>query len=160
MSEMDKVLGDLLGGKGGADLGSILGGLPGGEGASSGVSGGGGTSMLARLLPILGGLLAGGGLQKLLAGLQANGLGAQADSWVGTGTNEPVTGGQVAQVVGDQKIAQIAQQLGVSNEQAAGELAEVLPQVVDKASPDGQLRSPAELEPAFEQLQRIQLPER
>jgi hypothetical protein len=31
--------------------------------------------------------------------------------------------------------------------------------VVDKASPDGQLRSPGELEPAFEELQRIQVPE-
>jgi uncharacterized protein YidB (DUF937 family) len=66
---------------------------------------------------------------------------------------------QVAKVVGDQEIAQIAQQFGVSNEEAAGELAQVLPQVVDKASPDGQLRSPAELEPAFEELQRIQMPE-
>lgn len=157
MSEMDKVLGDLLGGKGGTDLGSILGGLTGGGGASSGLSGGG--SMLTKLLPILGGLLAGGGLQKILAGLQQQGLGAQANSWVGTGANAPVTGDQVAKVLGDQEIAQIAQQLGVSNEEAAGELAQVLPQVVDKASPDGQLRSPGELEPAFEELQRIQVPE-
>jgi uncharacterized protein YidB (DUF937 family) len=153
MSEMDKVLGDLLGGKGGADLGSILGGLTGGGGASSGLSGGG--SMVAKLLPLLGGLLAGGGLQKILAGLQQQGLGAQANSWVGTGANEPVTGDQVARVLGDQEISQIAQQLGVSNEEAAGELAQVLPQVVDKASPDGQLRSPGELEPAFEQLQQF-----
>jgi len=157
MSEMDRVLGDLLGGKGGADLGSILGGLTGEGGASSGLSGGG--SMLAKLLPLLGGLLAGGGLQKILAGLQQQGLGAQANSWVGTGANEPLTGDQVARVLGDQEISQIAQQLGVSNEEAAGELAQVLPQVVDKASPDGQLRSPAELEPAFEELQRIQVPE-
>ena len=109
--------------------------------------------------PVLGGLLAGGGLQKILAGLQQQGLGAQANSWVGTGANAPVTGDQVAKVLGDQEIAQIAQQLGVSNEEAAGELAQVLPQVVDKASPDGQLRSPGELEPAFEELQRIQVPE-
>ena len=78
MSEMDKVLGDLLGGKGGTDLGSILGGLTGGGGASSGLSGGGG-SMLTKLLPSS----AGGGFQKILAGLQQQGLGAQANSWVG-----------------------------------------------------------------------------
>jgi hypothetical protein len=79
--------------------------------------------MLTKLLPILGGLLAGGGLQEILAGLQQQGLGAQANSWAGTGANEPETGDQVAKVLGDQEIGQIAQQLGVSNEEAAGELA-------------------------------------
>ena len=153
MSDMDKMLGDLLGGKGGADLGSILGGLT-GAGTGSGVRGGGG-SMLTRLLPILAQLLTGGGLQRLLAGFQAKGLGAQADSWVGTGANEPVTGGQVAQVVGDDELSRIAQQLGVSRDEAADQVAQVLPQLVDKASPDGRLRSQAELDPAFEQLGRF-----
>jgi uncharacterized protein YidB (DUF937 family) len=52
--------------------------------------------------------------------------------------NEPVTARQVQQVIGDEEIAQIADKLGVSHE-AAQAIAEVLPQVVDRASPDGQL---------------------
>ena len=151
MSELDEALGGLLGGKGGSgggDLGSILGGLTGGAG---GRSGGGGT--LAALLPLVGGLLANGGLQKMLSGFQSKGLAQQADSWVSTGDNEPVSGQQVRDVVGDERVGEIAQQLGVSNDQAADALAEVLPTVVDKASPGGELPSQEELDAAFNRLE-------
>jgi uncharacterized protein YidB (DUF937 family) len=151
VSQLDDVLGSLLGGKGGGgggDLGSILGGLTGSGGR------GGGGNMLAALLPLAGSLLAGGGLQKMLSGFQAKGLGAQADSWVGTGANEAVSGAQVRDVVGDDEIGSVAQKLGVSNDQAADALAEVLPKVVDHASPDGQLPSQEELDAAFAKLER------
>jgi uncharacterized protein YidB (DUF937 family) len=152
MAGLDDVLGQLLGGQGGGGgLGSMLSGLTGGGG--SGGSGGGG-GMLAALAPMVGGLLAGGGLQKMLSGFQSKGMGAQADSWVGTGENEPVTGDQVREVIGDDEIARVAEKLGVSHEQAASALAEVLPQVVDKTSPDGQLPPEEELDSAFDRLQQ------
>jgi uncharacterized protein YidB (DUF937 family) len=69
-----------------------------------------------------------------------------------------VTGEQVAQVLGDDEIAQIAAKLGVSQKQAADALAEVLPQVVDKASPDRELRPQAELDQALAQLQHAAAP--
>ena len=95
--------------------------------------------LLTALLPVVGGMLAGGGLQKVLSGFQANGLAAQADSWVGTGENEPISGADVRKVVGDEELAKIAAQLGVSEDEAADAVAQVLPAVVDKVSPDGQL---------------------
>lgn len=110
--------------------------------------------MLSMLLPLVGGMLAGGGLQKVLSGFQAKGLSSQADSWVGTEANEPISADQVREVLGDDKVAEIAQKAGVSTEEAADGLAEVLPQVVDKASPGGELRPQAELDSAFEQLQQ------
>jgi uncharacterized protein YidB (DUF937 family) len=153
VSQLDEVLGGLLGGKGGSggggDLGSILSGLGGGGGGRSG----GGAGMLAALLPLVGGLLANGGLQKMLSGFQGKGLSQQADSWVGTGENEAVSGQQVREVVGDDSVGEIAQQLGVSNDQAADALAEVLPKVVDHASPGGELPSQEELDAAFNRLQ-------
>lgn len=150
MSQLDDMLGGLLGGKGGG-LADLLGGLAGGKsGATSG--GGGGGSMLAALVPMLGGLLAGGGLNKILSGFQKQGLSSQASSWVGTGPNEPVTAGQVEQVIGDAEISQIASKLGVSHEQAAEALAEVLPQVVDRVSPGGELPPEQELDDLFAQL--------
>jgi uncharacterized protein YidB (DUF937 family) len=136
MSELDKALGGLLGGQSGGDLGSILGGLTGGGG---GGQAGGGNQMLGALLPVVGSLLAGGGLQKIVSGLQANGQGAQTSSWVGKGPNEPISGQQLREVVGDKELGAISQRLGVSDEQAADALADVLPKVVDHASPDGQL---------------------
>ena len=112
-------------------------------------SGGG---LMGSLIPIIGGMLAGGGLNNILSGFQSKGLSSQADSWVGTGPNEPVTAGQVSQVIGDEQIAQIAERLGVSHEEAAQAIAEVLPQVVDRVSPDGQLPPEQDLDQAFDRL--------
>lgn len=152
MSGLDDLIGGLLGGKGGAGgaLGGVLGDLTGG--AKGGLGGVGGNPMIGMLLPLVGGLLAGGGLQKLLAGFQERGLGAQADSWVGRGENEPVTAEQVAEVVGPDKVKQIAQQLGVSHEEAAAGIAAVLPHVVDHVSPEGQLPPDTEIDSTLDQL--------
>jgi uncharacterized protein YidB (DUF937 family) len=120
----------------------------------AGLGGGSGGTQLAALLPVVAGLLSSGGLQKILAGFNAKGLSAQADSWLSTGENQPVTGTQVRDVIGDDEVGQIAQKLGVSNEEAADELAQLLPQIVDKASPDGQLKPQADLDSAFDQLQK------
>lgn len=157
-------LGDILGGLAGGSaggsggLGDILGGILGGGGVPSSGSGSGSAGlggMLSALLPMLGSLLAGGGLQKILSGLQANGLSAQTDSWIGTGENEPVTGAAVRQAVGEDEIARIAQQLGVSEEDAAEAVAQVLPVVVDKVSPEGQLEPDEKLGSAFKALEQL-----
>jgi len=148
MSQLDDLLGGLLGGKGGGGIASALGGLTGGKGGASE----GGAGLVGALLPMLGGLLASGGLSKILSGFKAQGLSSQADSWVGTGSNESVTAGQVSQVIGENEIAQIAGRLGVSNEEAAQAIAEVLPQVVDRVSPEGQLPPEEDLDEAFDRL--------
>lgn len=142
MSQLDNLLGGLLGSKSGG-VGGVIGGLAGGKG---------GGGLMGALVPMIGGLLAGGGLNKLLSGFHANGLGSQADSWVGKGANEPVTAGQVSQVIGDDQIGQIAEKLGVSHDEAAKAIAEVLPQVVDTVSPDGQLPPEQDLNQAFDRL--------
>jgi len=145
MSQLDDLLGGLLGGKSGG-IGDMVGGLTGGD------QGGSGRGLMGALVPMIGGLLAGGGLNKLLSGFHANGLSSQADSWVGKGPNEPVTAGQVSQVIGDEQIGRIAEKLGVSHEEAAQAIAEVLPKVVDTVSPDGQLPPEQDLNQAFDRL--------
>ncbi len=150
------ILGGLTGAAGGGGLDDILGGLTGGKTGSgkSGAAGGMG-GLLTSLLPVLGGMLASGGLQKVLAGFQANGLSAQADSWVGTGENEPISAADVRKVVGDEELARIAGELGVSEDEAAAAVAEVLPTVVDKVSPDGKLPPASELDSAFGALEGL-----
>jgi uncharacterized protein YidB (DUF937 family) len=95
---------------------------------------------------MLGTMLAGGGLQKVLASLQENGLGTQAQSWVGTGANEDISAANIRRVLGDEQLARIAGELGVSKNDAAAAVAKVLPEVVDKVSPDGKLPSAGALE--------------
>ena len=149
MSGLDDILGGLTGGKGGSGgLDDMLGGLLGGGRGG----GGGGGSAMGALMPVLAGLLASGGLSKILGGLKANGLSAQADSWVGTGANQPVSGRDVEQAVGRERIQQIAQQLGVSESQAADAVAQALPEVVDRVSPDGELPPEQDLDAAFDKL--------
>lgn len=155
-------LGDLLGGllggaqgggqasaqAGGGGLGDLLGGLLGGGG--SGTSGGGGSSGLASVMAVLGPLiasfLANGGLAKLVNGMQAQGLSAQADSWVGTGPNEPIGADDLRHVLGDEEVAQAAQQLGTDPDTAAQLLAQITPNVVNAVTPEGQLPDEAELD--------------
>jgi uncharacterized protein YidB (DUF937 family) len=137
-------LDDLLGGLGGkSGLQDLLGGLLGGGGGAAEGAGGGGAGgmggLMAALAPVLGSLLSGGGLQKVLSGFQEQGMGDKVDSWISTGSNEPVSGGEVEQALGREQVAQIAQQLGIPEEQAASVVANVLPALVDRLSPDGAL---------------------
>jgi uncharacterized protein YidB (DUF937 family) len=76
----------------------------------------------------------GGGLAGLLQQFQAGGLGHLADSWVGTGQNLPISADQIKSVLGSE---QMAAKVGISPEDLSGQLAKLLPQVVDKATPDG-----------------------
>ncbi len=139
---LGNILGGLTGG-GGGGLGNILGGLAGGS--SGGLAG--------ALLPLVGGMLAGGGLQHILSGLHANGLSSQADSWVGTGENKPISGGDVRKVVSPDELSRIASQLGVSENDAADAVAHVLPAVVDHVTPDGDVPAAAEVDQKLGALQ-------
>lgn len=97
--------------------------------------GGSGTGAATAAIP--GGLS--GALGSLVSQLNANGLGDAANSWVGKGQNASVTGGQLSQALGPDVIAAIAAKTGLSADVISGALAQVLPQVVDGLTPDGQI---------------------
>jgi uncharacterized protein YidB (DUF937 family) len=79
-----------------------------------------------------------GGLQGLMGLFQNKGLGDVIGSWVGTGQNSAISGDQLMQVLGSGQIGQIASQLGLSHGDAAGQLAQVLPGLIDQLTPHGQ----------------------
>jgi uncharacterized protein YidB (DUF937 family) len=144
MGLLDSVLGSVLGGQqngaqgGQGGLGELLGGLLGGQGQQ-------GRGSLAALLPVVIGLLAnsgqGGGGQGGLGGLMEKfnqaGMGDVLGSWIRTGPNPPISGEQLGQVLGGDKMSEIASQLGLSEGEAAGQLAQVLPGLIDKLTPQG-----------------------
>ena len=90
-----------------------------------------------------GGLL--GGLGGLLDKLQKGGLGGAANSWVGSGQNQPVPPGQLGSALGPDIIKTLAQRSGLSEEEITKQLSQVLPGVVDKLTPQGRLPTMAEL---------------
>jgi uncharacterized protein YidB (DUF937 family) len=150
---LDDLLGGLLGGSGGGGAGGlqdILGGMLGGGSAGGGTgTKAGGMNMAAiaaALAPLVMKLLKGGGVQKLMQNAQASGLSSEADSWVGTGANQQVSADQMRSVVGQDVVQQVAQEAGISEDEAAGVLAQVVPQVVNGLSPNGQLPSDNDLD--------------
>lgn len=80
-----------------------------------------------------------GGLAGLVQSFQQGGLAEIVNSWVSTGQNLPVSGQQLASVLGSGPLQGMAAQLGLSPDQVAGGLADLLPQVVDQLTPNGQL---------------------
>jgi uncharacterized protein YidB (DUF937 family) len=89
----------------------------------------------------------GGDLKKLVAKFESSGLGDKAKSWVGIGPNESIGADEIKRALGP-KVSELAAKLGIGEDQAAEELAQTLPDAVDKATPDGTLPSGGEAQTA------------
>jgi uncharacterized protein YidB (DUF937 family) len=85
------------------------------------------------------------GLASIVSQFQQGGLGNLADSWVGTGQNLPVSGDQISQILGSGKLGEIASQLGISSGDAASGLSQILPELINQATPNGQMPQTADL---------------
>lgn len=141
-------------------LGGMLGGLLGGgqqqQGGLGGMLGGllgGGQQQQGGLGGLLGGLLGGGAEQQQQAGAQVAGglggltgmlsqlgLGDQVNSWVGTGENQPISADDIHSTLGSNgTLTELAKSAGVSESEAAGGLAQLLPELVNKLTPNGKV---------------------
>ena len=88
---------------------------------------------------------AGGGLGALLEQLQKGGLGEAVNSWIGTGANKAVSPNQLHQALGQDTVDDLAEQTGLPQDDLMAQLSKILPGVVDKLTPNGQLPSQSEL---------------
>ena len=121
-------------------LGSVIGALGGSQGG-----GGGNGALLNAVIGMLGqgggggGAGAGGmgGLGGLVSRMQQGGLGEIVGSWVGMGQNLPVQPDQLGNALGHDTVTSMAGQLGMNNNDLLGQLSQMLPQVVDKLTPQG-----------------------
>jgi len=111
-----------------------------GSGGDSGSRGG--------LADVLGQVLGGGGrgaaggpggLGGLLEQLQRAGFAEEADSWVSRGANKPISPDAMTQVFGHEGLEQISRQAGISPDEASRGLSALLPEVVDRMTPDGKV---------------------
>ncbi|MFT3954011.1 MAG: YidB family protein [Piscinibacter sp.] len=122
-------------------LDSVIGAL--GQGGQGG-DGGGQAALLQAVLAMLAGQggAQGGGLGNLgdlVSRFQQGGLGDVVGSWVGTGQNLPVSPDQLGSVLGDDVLGQLSRSTGMDSGDLLGPLSQILPQVVDRLTPDGQL---------------------
>ena len=79
-------------------------------------------------------------LNGLIAALEKGGLGPQVQSWLGNGANMPITADQLKAVLGNTQVQEFARSLGLPVDATLKVLAEYLPQIIDKASPNGTLQ--------------------
>ena len=127
------VLGSMLGGNQGQGqdpLGSVMGRLGGANQQQSG-------NLLLQLALSM--LQQNGGLEGILGKFREGGLSHQADSWVGTGQNMNISADQLQQVFGSSTINDLASRLGMSEQQAGSEMAQLLPEVINRLTPEGQV---------------------
>jgi uncharacterized protein YidB (DUF937 family) len=119
-------------------LKSVLSGTGGqaaaGKAAAAGSAGGG--QLLQAALQML---QQSGGLDGLVKSLAGQGLGKEADSWVGTGENMPVSPGRLEQALGGDVLGQLASRFGMQQKDMSGGLANVLPELVNQLTPQGKI---------------------
>lgn len=94
------------------------------------------TSALGNLLSDENGNL---DLGNIVSTMQEKGLGSVVESWLGDGENDAISGDQVMELFGSERISQIASQLGSDEGSLLDALSDALPQVVDNASSGGSL---------------------
>ena len=130
------------------EIGRALGGATGGTGGALGGQGGGLGGLLGGLGDLLGGEgsanRSGGsvlnqGLGGLLDRFRENGQGDIADSWVGKGANGSCDARQLEQALGEDTIAHLQTQTGLSRQELIERLCTNLPQTVDRLTPEGRL---------------------
>ncbi len=99
---------------------------------------GGDESQLGDALSsILGGSDGNLDLSNILSSLQDSDLGSVVSSWIGSGENASIDADSVSNLLGSDKIEEFASKLGIDMSTAKEALAGVLPDVVDKATPEG-----------------------
>jgi uncharacterized protein YidB (DUF937 family) len=95
-----------------------------------------------------------GGVSGLTQQFQQKGLGGVISGWVSTGPNPGISGEQIVQVLGKDKITAIAAKAGISEDQVAAGISKMLPIVVDHLTPNGTVpnHAPGELDSALNLL--------
>lgn len=78
----------------------------------------------------------GGDLKELVGKFESSGLGDKVKSWVGVGPNESIGADDVKRALGP-KVSELAERLGIAEDEAAGQVAQDLPDAVDRATPNG-----------------------
>ena len=102
-----------------------------------GQSGGKNDQLLQVVTQLLGKDSSIGGLNGLIQAFQKSGLTEIVNSWVSTGANLPISSQQIQQGLGSQLLQQFSAGTGLSQEACSSQLSSLLPTLVDKLTPEG-----------------------
>jgi uncharacterized protein YidB (DUF937 family) len=89
-------------------------------------------------------------LGEILDRFRNAGAGGKVDSWVKKGPNEPLAKNEVEAAIDEETLRSLSEQTGLTREELIARITQVLPEAVDKMTPDGEL--PPESKPASDNL--------
>ena len=107
---------------------------------------GGGKDMMSQLSTMLTGKGGDGmGLSRLMDQFKGAGLGDKAESWVGTGENQPLSPDEVEKAIGADRLAKMSKETGKSVDELKKGLSTAIPESVNKLTPEGKMPNPSDL---------------
>ena len=113
-------------------MGGLLGTLLGGAGAQEA------PSAISSVIN------ASGGVGGLLEKAKSMGLGDVVGSWVGKGENQPISASQATQLLGSDAVKDVAAKFGLNLDQVSPLIAGMLPVIIDKLTPHGEVKPDAD----------------
>jgi uncharacterized protein YidB (DUF937 family) len=95
-----------------------------------------------------------GGVSGLVQQFEQKGLGGVIAGWISSGPNPPIGGDQIIDVLGHDRVMDIAGKLGLSEEQVANGISTMLPKLIDGMTPNGTVpdHTPSSYATAFNML--------
>ena len=136
MGLLDGVLGNLSGSmEGGSDAqgGEGFAGMLEGLGAGAQAKG---ASLMSAAMSLV---QEKGGLDGILDKFRQSGMAQQVESWISTGPNLGITAEQVHKVIDPETLKGIAARLGMSAEETGHSLAQMIPNLVNRLTPEGKV---------------------
>ena len=122
-------------------IGNVVGSILSGNQSQNPLGAGGnqaqGGNMLLQI--VLSMLQQNGGLEGVLGKFRQGGLAQHADSWVSTGQNMNISADQLEQVFGSSTINDLASRVGMPADQAGSAMAQMLPEIINRLTPQGQV---------------------
>jgi uncharacterized protein YidB (DUF937 family) len=117
----------------------------------AGNAGADGPSGLSSMLAVLLGSNQGAGLHALRGRFAENGLGHVIESWIGSGANQPISPQQLQNVLGEEQVQNVSAQTGMASDNLLSLLAQHLPTIIDRLTPQGQVPPASMAEPSVGQ---------
>ena len=80
-----------------------------------------------------------GGLRGMVESFKGQGMEDIINSWIGTGKNMPVSPGDILKGLGSDRLRGFSEKAGLPQEEISGRLASILPEIIDKLTPQGRI---------------------
>ena len=95
-----------------------------------------------------------GGLRGLTESFKNQGMEDVINSWIGTGKNMPISPDEILKALGNDRLRGFSERAGVPQEEISGGLANILPDIIDKLTPQGRIPDSSLLEEELKEMKK------